>query len=98
MLRHSYALHQLRAGLNVRALQQALGLRDIEGALRYRACLLPVEEVTSPLDALAVQPPEVPTIPVGDSAPPFPVENPVRYFLAWLRTLFRRGPLRAGSG
>jgi site-specific recombinase XerD len=98
MLRHSYALHQLRAGLNVRALQQALGLRDIEGALRYRACLLPVEEVTSPLDALAVQPPEVPTIPVGDSAPPFPVENPVRYFLAWLRTLFRRGPLRARRG
>lgn len=98
MLRHSYALHQLRAGLNVRALQQALGLRDLEGVLRYRACLLPVEEVASPLDALAVRPPEVPAVPVGESAPPFPVENPVRYFIAWLRAVFRRAPRPSGTG
>lgn len=48
MLRHTYAVDQLQAGMNVRALQEALGLRDLAGALRYAACLPP--PVRSPLD------------------------------------------------
>ena len=96
MLRHSYAVHQLRAGMNIRALQEALGLRDLAGVLRYAACTPPT--ASSPLDNRADQaPPEEPAVaPIPDvdveaGSPPFPVEQPVRYFLTWLRVSLRRG-------
>ncbi len=64
MLRHSYAVHPLRAGMNIRALQEALGLRDLAGVLRYAACTPPA--AGSPLDnpadeALGEEPAVAPT-------------------------------------
>ncbi len=85
-LRHSYAIHQLQAGASVREVQENLGHRSVETTLVYLACL-PIE-VESPLDALPER--QIPVLPVVDSVPPFPVEDPPGFFRAWLRTLFRR--------
>lgn len=94
-LRHSYALHQLQAGMNVRELQENLGHETIESTLRY--CALEPPEAASPLDRIAEPAAAVlPEIPVGDSEPPFPVERPARYFLSWLKGLFRK-PRRAAA-
>ena len=99
MLRHSYAVHQLQAGMNVRALQVALGLRDLAGALRYAACTPP--PVRSPLEdpngqASAEDPAvaSIPEIAVEESTPPFPVEHRSRYFVTWLRATLHRGARR----
>ncbi len=99
MLRHSYAVHQLQAGMNVRALQEALGLRDLAGALRYAACTPP--PVRSPMDNADAPAPagepavaSIPEIAVEEGAPPFPVEHPVHYFVTWLRASLRRGARR----
>jgi hypothetical protein len=95
MLRNSYALHQLQAGMNVRELQENLGHEAIESTLRYAALEPP--EAVSPLDRL---PPdglaEVPEIAVGASEPPFAIEHPARYFLNWLRAALRR-PFRSSA-
>lgn len=84
-LRHSYAQHQLRAGMNVRKLQESLGHETLESTWRY--CALEPPHATSPMDQLPVPAvAEIPEISVSDSAPPFPIEHPVRYFLNWLKS------------
>ncbi len=108
-LRHSFAAHQLQAGMNVRELQEQLGHTSVETTLRY--CALDPPPVESPLDrtpagdqrgsgeAPGVHPHTLlPMIPVSDSVPPFPVEQPGRYFLAWLKRVWsnRRRPRRSG--
>ena len=50
MLRHSYAAHQLQAGMTVRELQEQLGHTSIETTLRY--CALEPPRVKSPLDQM----------------------------------------------
>ncbi|MDZ4197879.1 MAG: tyrosine-type recombinase/integrase [Kiritimatiellia bacterium] len=88
-LRNSYAQHQLQAGMNVRELQENLGHETLESTLRY--CALEPPEATSPLDRIAgPDVAEIPAITVSDSAPPFPVEQPTRYFLNWLKSAARR--------
>jgi hypothetical protein len=51
-LRHSYAVHSLVAGVNIRALQEALGHQNIRTTLEYTRCLAPT--AVSPLDQAAV--------------------------------------------
>jgi hypothetical protein len=95
MLRNSYALHQIQAGMNVRELQENLGHETIESTLRYAALEPP--EAVSPLDRIAgPSVAEIPEIAVGASEPPFPVEHPVRYFLNWLRAALRL-PFRSSA-
>ncbi len=48
MLRHSFAAHQLQAGMSVRELQEQLGHTSVESTLRYSALEPPCVE--SPLD------------------------------------------------
>ena len=70
-LRHSYALHALEAGANVRAVQEALGHVRIETTLIYARLLSP--KATSPLDRLPPRPnvPVEPDPPAnGDGTPP----------------------------
>ena len=74
-LRHSYALHALEAGANVRAVQEALGHVRVETTLIY-ARLLSTKAI-SPLDRLPPRPnvtvePNPPTngaLPTGDATP-----------------------------
>jgi integrase/recombinase XerD len=62
-LRHSYAVHALEAGSNVREVQEALGHRFVQSTMRYLACLTPAGTV-SPLDLphpdVSVAGPELP--------------------------------------
>lgn len=83
ILRHSYAVHQLQAGMTIRELQELLGHKTVETTLRYEACTPPRE--ASPCDRL----PHV-VIPVDESVPPFPVEEPANYFRSWLRSFTRK--------
>ncbi len=50
-LRHAYAVHSLESGVSVRAVQTALGHKDIRTTMRYVRCTLPAN-LESPLDAL----------------------------------------------
>ncbi|MCF7855734.1 MAG: site-specific integrase [Candidatus Pacebacteria bacterium] len=99
-LRNSFAVHQLQAGHSVRQVQEWLGLDDIESVLRYCACNR-IDDCRMKIDDLmqsAIGNPQwaimVPIIPVQDSTPPFPVESPLQYFLAWFRNLTRWRPHR----
>ena len=48
-LRHTYAVHCLEAGANIREVQTALGHRQVRTTLRYSHCSLPLD-ARSPLD------------------------------------------------
>jgi integrase len=86
-LRHSYAVHQLQAGINIREIQQRLGLRSLETMMRYLHCI--PEDVSSPLDSLTESP--IPDLPTDDIQLPFPHTSPARYFYRWLTTKLRNG-------
>ena len=53
-LRHSYAVHRLEDGATLREVQDALGLRNIHGAMVYLRCILPLGAY-SPLEAFGQQ-------------------------------------------
>jgi integrase len=55
-LRHTYAVHALEAGLNIRELQVRLGHSRLETTMLYQRCLLP-EHSVSPLDTMAGEAP-----------------------------------------
>ena len=68
-LRHSYAVHALQAGMNLRELQEALGHLHIETTMRY-CRLLPPEDLVTPLDRMEIppeaEPPQPPPGPTHD--------------------------------
>jgi len=83
-LRHSYAVHELEAGTNIRHLQTALDHQTIETTMRYLACLPP--PVESPLDT-ASQPPPTQVINIPDPTSimanlPFPLLDAKASYLA----------------
>ncbi len=51
VLRHTYAVHALEAGVNIREIQTNLGHANVVTTMLYQQCLLP-EEATSPLDTM----------------------------------------------
>lgn len=66
VLRHTYAVQALEAGLNIRELQTRLGHAGVKTTMLYQRCLRP-EQTVSPLDAMNANP----TTPYGTTpAPP----------------------------
>jgi integrase/recombinase XerC len=86
-LRHSYAVHQLQAGINIREIQQHLGLRSLETMMRYLDCI--PEPIPSPFDSFTV--PLIPDLPTEDIQLPFPQTSPTRYFYRWMTTKLKNG-------
>jgi hypothetical protein len=86
-LRHSYAVHQLQAGINIREIQQRLGLQSLETMMRYLDCIPKV--VQSPFDSFNDL--IIPDLPTDDIQLPFPHTSPAHYFYRWMTTKLRNG-------
>jgi site-specific recombinase XerD len=83
-LRHSYAVHQLETGMNLRQIQLALGHRGLHAALRYAACVPPNY---SPPEPDAQRSPPASSIPAPPEAPLFPLTSPRGKIRSWLSGL-----------
>jgi hypothetical protein len=86
-LRHSYAVHQLQSGINIREVQQSLGLESLETTFRYQHCI--ITQVDSPVDNLTTA--DIPEIPTAGVQLPFTPRNPIRYFTQWMKTRIKHG-------
>jgi integrase/recombinase XerD len=57
LLRHSYATHQLEAGMDLKTLQVLLGHGDLETTSRYlHLCKTHLQGVSTPLDRIGTKP------------------------------------------
>jgi integrase/recombinase XerD len=69
-LRHSYATHQLEAGVDVVTLQRLLGHRSLHTTTLYlHVSTAQLQQAASPLDALVAHPPAPAAVP-GSVPPP----------------------------
>ena len=97
-LRHSYAIHQLERGINLRELQLALGLTTLQQVLRYADCIPPEIQ-----DLLIENPGQVSLteLPPPPTDPTFPLTPQRRPLIQWFQRILippRRRRVRPPGG
>lgn len=68
-LRHTYAVHALEDGMNIREVQIRLGHARLDSTMLYQRCLLP-EDAACPLDGIAQEEPVITHAEEDSAVPP----------------------------